>query len=291
MCLLHAAFNFIKDVQNYEARSAPSQLSDYSTFGSAGLGIDTAFAAWSTLTQSFYSESLPFSRTCPGHPPAPFVGHMERLGDGFLNLHPVELLLLGDLSPSRHKHWLTRIAKASQRPRLVLEFWPEDHILSEVGPVSKNCVSDWEEHGYGSTCSLLNALQVGGVVDRTWLVVARHIAKNLSWPEWHGTVIRPMQNCLKPVGIPKAAYRPDSNPDVARGSGRTDLPRSEYDAMPFIPGSLISTPRGTRRILNDEIARGLGVPKKWLGEVYPTGQLIRRTVALHIFRGSWPSVN
>jgi hypothetical protein len=216
---------------------------------------------------------------------------MERLSDGFLNSHPVELLLLGDLSPSWHNHWLTMIGKASQPPCLVIEFWPEDHILSEVGPISKNCVLEWEAHGYGLTCSILNALQVGGVVDRTWLVAARHIAKNLSWPEWHGTVIRPMQNCLKPVGIRKANYRPDYDTGVAQGSGRMDLPQSEYDAMLFIPGSLILIPRGTRRILNDEIARGLGVPKKWLGEVYPTGQLIRRTVALHIFRGSWPSTN
>jgi len=286
---VHTALNLTKDVQNYEARSAPSQLVDYSSFGTAGLGIDTAYAAWSTMTQAFYSESLPFSQTCPGHPPAPFVGHMERLGNGFLDQHPVELLLLGDLTPSRHDHWLIRVANAAQPPRMILEFWPDDHLLSEVGPVSKECVTKWEALGYGSTCSLLNALQVGGVVDRTWLIVVRHRVKNLSWPEWHGKVTRPMQNCLKPVGIPKAAYRPDPHIDVADGSGRTELPRSEYDSMPFIPGSLISTPRGTRRLLNDEIARGLGVPKKWLEEVYPTGQLVRRTVALHIFRGTGSS--
>jgi hypothetical protein len=175
---------------------------------------------------------------------------------------------------------------------MIIEFWPEDHILSEVGPVSKKCVTKWEKLGYGSIYSLLNALQVGGVVDRTWLIVVRHTAKNLSWPEWHGKkVTRPMQNCLKPVGIPKAAYRPEPNINVADGSRRTELPQSEYDSMPFIPGSLISTPRGTRRLLNDEIARGLGVPKKWLEEVYPTGQLVRRAVALHIFRGSWSSLD
>jgi hypothetical protein len=291
MCRFNTASNFSKDVQNYEARSAPSQLVDFKTFGSAGLGIDTAAAAWSTMTQSFYSESLPYASTSPGHPPAPFVGHMERLSDDFLAEHPVELLLVGDLTPSRHLHWLTRVSKAPRTPRMIIEFWSEDHLLSELGPVSKKCVTQWESSGYGSTCSLLNALQVGGVVDRTWLIVVRHTLKNLPWPEWHGKVTRPMQNCLRPVGIPRAAYRPDPKPGVASSSGRTDIPRSEYDAMPFIPGSLISTPRGTRRLMNDEIARGLGVPKKWLGEVYPTGRLIRRTVALHIFRGSGPSFN
>jgi hypothetical protein len=283
------SFNFIKDVQNYEARSAPSQSVDFKTFGSAGLGLDSAYAAWSTMSQAFYSESLPYEQTCPGHPPALDVGHMERLGNGFFQRHPVELLLLGDLNPLRHDHWLTRVSLAPLPPRLIVEFWPEDHILSETGPVSKKCVTKWEQLGYGSTCSLLNALQVGGVVDRTWLIVVRHTVKNLSWPEWHGKVTRPMQNCLKPVGIPKAAYIPEPDDNVVKESGRTSLPRSEYDPMPFIPGSLISTPRGTsRRLLNDEIARGLGVPKQWLGEVYPMGQLIRRTVALHIFEALGP---
>jgi hypothetical protein len=58
---VHAAFNFMKNVQNYEARSAPSQSVDFSNFGSAGLGIDTGYAAWSMMVQAFYSESFPFS--------------------------------------------------------------------------------------------------------------------------------------------------------------------------------------------------------------------------------------
>jgi hypothetical protein len=58
--------------------------------------------------------------------------------------------------------------------------------------------------------------------------------------------------------------------------------------MPYIPGSVIETSRGVRRILNDGIARGLGVLKTWLGEVYPSGQLVRRTVALHVFEALVP---
>jgi hypothetical protein len=40
--------------------------------------------------------------------------------------------------------------------------------------------------------------------------------------------------------------------------------------------------------LNDEIARGLGIPKKWLEGVYPSGLLITRTVVLHIFKALGP---
>jgi hypothetical protein len=135
---------------------------------------------------------------------------------------------------------------------------------------------------------MINALQVGGVVDRTWLVVARHHDKDLSWPEWPEKVTRPMQNCLRPTGIPKAAYRPDPKTAQARVPGQTTPPRSEFDVMPFIPGSWIGTPRGVRRILNDEIARGLGILKTWLEGVYPLGSLISRTVALHIFEALGP---
>jgi hypothetical protein len=53
--------------------------------------------------------------------------------------------------------------------------------------------------------------------------------------------------------------------------------------MPAWPGSLIGTPRGTRKLLNDELTRGLGTPKPWLGDVYPKGGTVRRTPAVHIF--------
>jgi hypothetical protein len=167
-----AADNFIKDVINYEARSAPNQSTTYTSFGTAGLGLDTTGEAWATLTQVFYSESKPLEQSCPGHPSTDFVGHMDRLGVTFLEKSPVDILLLGDLDTRRNKDWLKRITHAQQPPRLVLEFWNEDALLSESGPVSKQLVTEWDVAGYGSTCSLLNAIQAGGVVDRTWLIVA-----------------------------------------------------------------------------------------------------------------------
>jgi hypothetical protein len=283
---LYTADNFSKDVDNYEARSAPTQSTTYTSFGTAGLGLDTTKEAWATLTQVFYSESKPFDQICPGHPSTTFVGHMDRLSVSFLNTSPVDILLLGDLDTRRDTDWLQRVIHAQRPPRLVLEFWNEEALLSEAGPVSKKLVTEWQAAGYGSTCSLLNATQVGGVVDRTWLLVARHTCKNLRWPEWHRKVVRPMQNCLRPTGIPWVAYiRPENN---HRPQSQINLPspRTEWESMPHIPGSLIETSSGVRRILNDEIARGLGVPKTWLGEVYPSGQLVRRRVALHDLRGS-----
>jgi hypothetical protein len=98
---------------------------------------------------------------------------MDRLGKTFLDQHYVELLLLGDLTAKREADWLRRIKHTSRPPCLILEFWPDAAILGESGgPMSKKTVVTWDEMGYGSTCSMINALQVGGVVDRTWLVVA-----------------------------------------------------------------------------------------------------------------------
>jgi hypothetical protein len=90
------ADNFSKDVDNYEARSAPNQSTTYTSFGTAGLGLDTTGEAWATLTQVFYSESKPFEQICPGHPMTTFVGHKDRLRGSFLNNSPVDILLLGD---------------------------------------------------------------------------------------------------------------------------------------------------------------------------------------------------
>jgi hypothetical protein len=52
--------------------------------------------------------------------------------------------------------------------------------------------------------------------------------------------------------------------------------------MPFRPGSFIETTRGTRRLLNDKLAKGLGIPKAWLEGIYPHTKTIWRTPAVHL---------
>ena len=52
--------------------------------------------------------------------------------------------------------------------------------------------------------------------------------------------------------------------------------------MPVQPGSFIRTDKGVRRLLHDELATGLGLAKAWQKE-YPSGHLVRKTVALHLF--------
>jgi hypothetical protein len=66
-------------------------------------------------------------------------------------------------------------------------------------------------------------------------------------------------------------------------------PDSLTDSMPSNPGAWIRTPTGTRRLLNDELAKGLGAPKAWwLHDRYPTTKATRATVALHILEALSP---
>jgi hypothetical protein len=92
-----------------------------------------------------------------------------------------------------------------------------------------------------------------------------------------------MNNCLRPANIPRAAYKPHFDTDEQKLLAHKSIPHSDRDPMPAWPGSLIETQRGVRRLLNDELARGQGTPKAWLGEHYPRGSVVRKTVAVHLF--------
>jgi hypothetical protein len=113
--------------------------------------------------------------------------------------------------------------------------------MKDTGPMAKLVVTQWLELVYESTCRTLNGLQVGGLVDHAWLVVVRVNASTWgqwAWPNFPGVVVRPMSNCLRPTGIPRSAYRFNPTP-------LAEMPRSDVDAMPAGPGSLIVTLQGT----------------------------------------------
>lgn len=89
--------------------------------------------------------------------------------------------------------------------------------------------------------------------------------------------------CLRPANIPCSAYRtsPVSQEVV-------DIPDSDHDAMPPIAMGFIQTPNGTRCLLNDKLAKGLGMPKTWQEDNYPDGFSLKTTVALNIFKSITP---
>jgi hypothetical protein len=212
-----------------------------------------------------------------------------RLRHNYLRTHPVDLLVLGNLNRESHDAWMKLIPgqQSSPTPELILEFWDPWHITRNVdGPMSKLMISRWDTLGYESSCTSANSTQVGGVVDRKWLICSRSLRKSKAgpgWPTLPPEVIRPMANCLRYVGVPGSAYRlmPDES--------RRPIPDSGTDCMPGQPGSYIQTKQGTRRLLHDELCNGLGVPKSWVCD-YPDGRLVQRTVALHLLEYLTPKL-
>jgi hypothetical protein len=104
-----------------------------------------------------------------------------------------------------------------------------------------------------------------------------------TWPETAAEAVRPMSNCLRPTGIPRSAYQTGRN-----HPGVESVPHSNRDAMPSQPGSVICASKGVCRLLNDELAKGLGVPKIWLQDTYPDRRSVRNTVALHVLTALTP---
>jgi hypothetical protein len=95
-----------------------------------------------------------------------------------------------------------------------------------------------------------------------------------------------MANCLRPCGIPRKAFLPNIHSllhDV-------DVPFEDKDLMPAHTGSYIRTKKGTRRLLHDELAKGLGVPSTWLDKEYPDGRLMEQSIGVHIFEYLTPAL-
>jgi hypothetical protein len=85
---------------------------------------------------------------------------------------------------------------------------------------------------------------------------------------------RAMSNLLRPCNAPRTAYQfPLSKKRSAPDSGR--------EPMPPRLDSAIQTQQGVRRLLPDELAKGLGVPSEW-GDLtaYP-GSLLNLLPCIH----------
>jgi hypothetical protein len=239
------------------------------------------------------SETTPDTTTAPAlvmdapqRPPCPQVRQVECLPQDFLALNPVDMLVLGDLMDPTHGLWLDGVKQSPSPPSLVIEFWPDHTLIAEDGPVSKTWAIRWEEANYGTTCRILNATQVGGIIELDWLMVI-HSRKNtiwqdLKWPAVGPVINRAMNNCLRPANIPRPSYKFDKQSDAQKLLHSGPIPHCGRDPMPAGPGRSIETQKGVRRLLNDELARGPGTPKSWLGAHYPRGSVVRKTVAVHL---------
>jgi hypothetical protein len=55
--------------------------------------------------------------------------------------------------------------------------------------------------------------------------------------------------------------------------------------MPSYPGPVYKPAQnGRRKLLNDELARGMGAPKEWVTEWYLTSATLKQTISLHLLK-------
>jgi hypothetical protein len=84
-----------------------------------------------------------------------------------------------------------------------------------------------------------------------------------------------MSNLLRPFGIPRTAY------DLPWSERNRSAPDSGSDPMPSHLGAAIRTRQGARRLLPDELAKGLGVPAEWGDLTAFPGSLLNHLTGIH----------
>jgi hypothetical protein len=251
------------------------------TFGTLDCGYETMAEAWPALEHVFASGGY--------HSKAEYILPQGRLKGSLLDQHPVDLVVVERgqfhkpptiLEANIKPKWeiLISNAKVKNRPKVIIEMWPDKAATWEEGPMSKSNLVRWQHLGYASRYQRVDATQVGGAVTQKRLVIVRMITELQNLWRWRGKdthpQMRPMSNLLVPPGlIPRRAYiRPPVDTHVWE-AGR--------DPMPAISGSWISTEQGTRRLLPEELAKALGINKEKLSDSTETNaRTLRNTTSI-----------
>jgi hypothetical protein len=167
-------------------------------YATSGIHCNLTKEAWPRLHAVFQADSVNTPDTIP-HSVLPVV---DRLPKDILRVSLVDVLVLGSLTPHRLDLWRKKVLNTPTPPKVIIETWDEDWILKDTGPMSKSIVTRWSQAHYATACKLVDNLQIGGVVDKTWLVVVQERettdSKALQWvwprhlPE---PTVHPFANC------------------------------------------------------------------------------------------------
>ena len=129
----------------------------------------------------------------------------------------------------------------------------------EYGPAGKSSRVRWQNRGYQTRIKRVDAQNVGGAIVQPRLLVVR-IQEPLIW-KWReindSPQKRAMSNLLTPPGLIHLRQRQY----YQKVEGR--VAESNSDPMPSTPGRWIRTEKGIRRLLPEEVGRGIGIPKEW----------------------------
>lgn len=263
-------------VEGFEQREE-SHLSSpvYHNYGSIGGGYDGAKEAWHGL-----------ERLC-------YVERGLRPPKKLLKKHPVELLAVErghwgrpGLGQDITREWRELILEClkERRPDTIVEMWPGSSTLWENGPLSKGSVKRWALLGYTSRGKLVSALEVGGAIDQTRLILIRTVRLDVATKDWPGTEERghdrPMSNLLTPPGlVGRRRWRKTPIPKGTRVWDPQEHPMPWKDHVGVLPW--VVGPYGVRRLTWEEIGKGLGLPKEDLTPSAQAGRVLSTTSVFH----------
>eukprot|EP00956_Cyclotella_meneghiniana_P006361 scaffold8341_cov66-Cyclotella_meneghiniana.AAC.6 len=205
----------VDHVIGMEVRPFPGRLQrKFSTFGTIGDSLHLMQEAWPELEHVFcvHGPSIPVApQSCQHHIAGP------RFPLRLLRTHPVDLLVIecGDWQLPRPSlngmRWeqAVQMLNVSSRPLLVIEVWPANALLWDLGPSGKGCRTRWDQLGYTTHMKVVDSQHVGGAIVQPRALIVRSRLPRWSWaPYSFLSTPRPMQNLLIPKGLrPKRSHR------------------------------------------------------------------------------------
>jgi hypothetical protein len=246
--------------------------------GLVDCGLPLCRATWTHAQVSWEIDPRVRSRTttlpeCPS--PQVTYASMSKSPAQLLKSKPVDLLVIDHSHRGGASDFFSRERRGERvwtewllhaQPARIVEIWRETDIPTVVemsGKVHRKKISSY---GYFSQHQIVRATEVGGSVKHARMIVI-HTKLSIAQPckdmsgGWDPNPTsrrqpRPMSNLLRPAGlVPRASWNPARAID--------ELPCRERDPMPARAGTWISDGGRSRRLLPEELAKGLGVPKSW----------------------------
>ena len=234
-------------------------------------------------------------RYAPNRPTVKGWDTVARTPTKLLDRYPVDVLVIDrsesvNRSRSTEPDWfrLLKHTPSNNLPRVVLELCSPAELVQHDGGRDKGLRKRMLALGYCQRCALVSNTDEGGAVASDRLVTSYTLIRSLptSDPELYdpftealtlGTTGPPraMSNLLRPCNVPWTAYH------LPLSEKEGSAPDSGRDPMPPRLGSAIQTRQGVRRLLPDELAKGLGVPAEWGDQTAYPGSLLNHLPGIH----------
>jgi hypothetical protein len=252
------------------------------------------------------------------------LGHPDRAAANTLNQLPVEVLAIDESTHTGPLHstdrywvrWMDRCERANQ-PKYVLVATSPQELVADDGLQTKSWRRRFDKWGYEAHYWFLRSHEHGGVVRQDRCVLILHRREEGEASVRVPQVVNPDQarrtahNMLTPVGIPRRAWVSEEwtprvdYPDwiveaaapcvVAGETNERRLPVFSTDGcLPDTTNVLISTSKGLRRLLQEELARAKGVPESWIKDGRMKTRWVNEMTDIHIWAavgaGLYPSL-